>query len=146
MAFNMDKLEQQRKKFTKPKLAVKECNKRLQKQPKDPYLLVGRYLIFIVLFTDDLRRRGNLSCSEKQTVMRLPQYVTICATAHLPLLILVCFGTYTILHAMLKASMENLLILLAKNFKRYGRTRPKLWKENRRKDISSILCLNLPQD
>jgi hypothetical protein len=126
MAFNMDKLEQQRKKFTKPKLAVKECNKRLQKQPKDPYLLVGQYLASIVLFTDgDFQRRGNLSCSEKPTVMRLPQYVTICATAHLPLLILVCFGTYTILHAMLKAFMENLLILLAKNFKRYGRTRPK---------------------
>ncbi|OCL12708.1 hypothetical protein AOQ84DRAFT_385922 [Glonium stellatum] len=43
MAFNMDKLEQQREKFTKPKLAIKECNKRLQKQPKDPYLLAWKF-------------------------------------------------------------------------------------------------------
>jgi len=40
MALNFDKFLQLRENYAKPKFAVKECQRRLQKQPNDPYLQV----------------------------------------------------------------------------------------------------------
>ncbi|OCK77207.1 hypothetical protein K432DRAFT_428168 [Lepidopterella palustris CBS 459.81] len=39
----MEKLKQLQIKFDRPKIALKECNKRLQKHPKDPYMLAWKF-------------------------------------------------------------------------------------------------------
>ncbi|KAF2499190.1 hypothetical protein BU16DRAFT_523693 [Lophium mytilinum] len=42
MALNFDKLAHLQSNYDKPKLGLKECNRRLQKHPQDPYLLAWK--------------------------------------------------------------------------------------------------------